>query len=371
MATGDEVEPMELMPDPEADQATGSEGTTPTRRKRAPAVLRPFPRRSLEESLRVPTVLKDKNGGNPMVPPQVASALGLGMSNTFFYLTASSRDFGFTEGTRDTPEIGLAPRGRRAVLPRTPEERQEALIEAFFSVEIFKNVVSHYGGSALPEREFLENTLTTTFALDATLIDEFIAVFDANTRFLSIGADYSREGRASLPAQAPLTKTLATPPSGNGEAPVCFIAMPFTERDDRHEAGFFDEVLSAVLTPAIVAAGFQVRTAKKFGSDVIQSTIVTELLSADLVVADLTEHNPNVLFELGMRMHADLPIALVRAKGTGAIFDVDQMLRVADYSPNLWPSTVARDIESLTLHIKAAWDDRANAQTYMRILSAG
>lgn len=111
--------------------------------------------------------------------------------------------------------------------------------------------------------------------------------------------------------------------------------MPFVERDDRHSAGFFQEVLTALFTPAITGAGLQVRTAKRQGSDVIQSTIVKELLAADLVLADLTEHNPNVLFELGMRMATDLPVVLVRAKGTGAIFDVDNMLRVEDYSPNL------------------------------------
>lgn len=54
------------------------------------------------------------------------------------------------------------------------------------------------------------------------------------------------------------------------------------------------------------------RTAKRQGSDVIQRTIVNELLNADLVVVDLTEHNPNVLFELGMRLHSKLPTGLVR-----------------------------------------------------------
>jgi hypothetical protein len=36
---------------------------------------------------------------------------------------------------------------------------------------------------------------------------------------------------------------------------------------------------------------------RKQGSDVIQSTIINQLLKADLVIADLTDHNPNVLFE--------------------------------------------------------------------------
>jgi nucleoside 2-deoxyribosyltransferase len=125
-----------------------------------------------------------------------------------------------------------------------------------------------------------------------------------------------------------------------------------------------------LLTPAIVAAGFEVRTAKRQGSDVIQSTIINELLDADLVVVDLTEHNPNVLFELGMRMNADRPVALVRAKGTGAIFDVDHMLRVEDYNPNLWKTTIERDVETLSDHIRAAWENRESTQTYMKLLKA-
>jgi hypothetical protein len=343
----------------------------PASTKRRPNIVRPFPRKPLEDALRIAAVLKEKNGGNAMAPAQVASAMSMGMSNLFFYITSSSRDFGLTDGTRDTPEISLTERGRQVAFPTTPEVREAALLEAFFSIDLFKKVVAHYGGSALPEREFLENTLTSTYGLDSSLIDEFVGVFEANTRFLGIGADYVSNG--STPAASTQLSTgavtVARPKKSSGSTPICFVAMPFTERDERHAVGFFDEVLKQVISPAIAAAGFEVRTAKKFGSDVIQSTIVTELLGADLVLADLTEHNPNVLFELGMRMHADLPIALIRAKGTGAIFDVDQMLRVVDYSPNLWPSTVATDIETLTEHIKGAWENRANVQTYMKILS--
>lgn len=149
---------------------------------------------------------------------------------------------------------------------------------------------------------------------------------------------------------------------------MCFVIMPFTERDDRHQSGFFDEVLINLFTPALTDAGFQVRTAKRHGSDVIQSTIVNELLEADLVLADLTEHNPNVLFELGMRMAEDEPVVLVRAKGTGAIFDVDNMLRVEEYNPSLWRTALEKDIPRLTEHIRGAWENRETIPTFMKIL---
>jgi len=149
---------------------------------------------------------------------------------------------------------------------------------------------------------------------------------------------------------------------------LCFVVMPFTERDTKHPVGFFDEVLRSLIVPAATEAGFTVRSALRQGSDVIQQTIVSDLLLADLVVADLTEHNPNVMFELGMRMNQDKPVALIRAKGTAGIFDVDNMLRVWDYDPNLWPSTIEKDIPRLRDHIAGTWDNRDNDNTYMKLL---
>ena len=144
--------------------------------------------------------------------------------------------------------------------------------------------------------------------------------------------------------------------------------MPFAEKDDTYAKGFFSEVLRGLITPAAVDAGFAVETANRQGSDVIQSTIINDLLEADLVIADLTAHNPNVLFELGLRMAEDKPVALIKASGTGRIFDVDNMLRVLEYDANLWPSTINKDLPKLTEHIKAAWDNRDTHQSYIKIL---
>ena len=76
------------------------------------------------------------------------------------------------------------------------------------------------------------------------------------------------------------------------------------------------------------------------------------------------------ILELGIRIAKELPVALVKADGTGRIFDVDSMMRVLPYSPNLWPTTVASDIPRLIDHIKAAWDNRTTAKGYMQILTA-
>ncbi len=105
-------------------------------------------------------------------------------------------------------------------------------------------------------------------------------------------------------------------------------------------------------------AGFTVKTANRQGSDVIQSTTINDLINADLVIADLTEHNPNVLFELGIRIAKKTPVALIKASGTGRIFDVDNIIRVFEYQTTLWKSSIEADLPGLTDHIRATWEKR-------------
>lgn len=147
---------------------------------------------------------------------------------------------------------------------------------------------------------------------------------------------------------------------------VCSEA--FKERTSVYSEGFFEEALKNLITPAGVEAGFQIETARREGSDIIQSTIVNELLDPDLVIADLTEDNPNVLFELGLRIAFKKPIALIRAEGTAAIFDVDALLRVASYNPSLWKSTLEQDVPKVTAHVRGAWESRENPQTWLSLL---
>ncbi len=220
--------------------------------------------------------------------------------------------------------------------------------------------------------QFLSNVLKTQFGLDESVHEEFVELFDKNCRFLGIGTTFTGNVN-SLPVSGSSlgeesTVTVGKPKEAKEDSPVCFIIMPFSERDDRHAPGFFEEALSSILEPAVTNAGFIARTARRQGSDVIQATIVNDLLEADIVLADLTEHNPNVLFELGMRMAVDKPVTLIRAKGTGHIFDVDNMLRVQEYDPNLWVRTVKVDIPAIQSHLEGTWKSRESNATFLKIL---
>lgn len=334
---------------------------------------KPYPQVSLEQALSIAYEIKAKNAGNPWATDDVAAAVGRSAkTNEFYYLTAASRDFGLTEGTRNTAQISLTELGRRAVYARTPEEEAAAKKEAFLRVEIFKKVLDYYKGSDLPEMKYLGNTLEREFGLAPEYHEEFSRLFRENCEYLGITAgqeealDSEEDEDQFGPSVVKPTVTMGEPRAKTNLK--AFVIMPFVEKDERRPKGFFSEVLRSLVTPAGVEAGFRVETANRQGSDLIQSTIINDLMDADLVIADLTDHNPNVLFELGIRMANEKPVALIKASGTGRIFDVDNMLRVHEYSANLWRTTTEKDIPELASHIRASWENRDRERSYMKIL---
>jgi hypothetical protein len=329
----------------------------------------PFPRATLEKALQVPLALKEHNGGNPWETDEVRKAVGAPVGNPWFYLTAASRDYGLTSGTRDTPKIALEELGRNIVYAPDPTSELVLKKQAFLGIEIFKRVLDYYKGSNLPEMKYLGNTLTKEFGLDPETHDEFAKIFRENCQYLEILSGESRtapdkQNESEMLVGGPDTVTLSE--GAPNSSLTAFIILPFVERDPKHPRGFFAEVLRSIITPA--AREFRVKTANRQGSDVIQSTIISDLLEADLVIADLTEHNPNVMFELGVRMAQDKPVVLMKAEGTGPLFDIDNMLRVFEYSPNLWATTVEKDMPNLRDFIKGAWENRGSTKTYMNIL---
>ena len=344
------------------------------KRPRRQTLVRPYPIYALEKALSIPLAIKEKNAGNPWSPTQVAKALGMGEKSSYLDLMARACQlYGLTSGTRAAPAISLEKIGREIVYAPSLEAEIFARRKAFLNVEIFSKVLEYYKGNNLPEMEFLSNTLVSEFGLPRELHEEFAKIFIENCRFAEIGNLWtglstppSATGRKTQGEQSPAVRAFASVENRDGKR--CFVIMPFSERLSNRPKGFFEEVFESLIKPAAEAAGFDVLTANKDGSDVIQSTIINELMDADLVVADLTDHNPNVLFELGVRMAQEKPVAIIKTSDTGSIFDVDNLLRVFEYSSNLWTSTLKSDVPRLEGHIRATWETKETNRSYISIL---
>lgn len=338
-------------------------------------LARPYPQMPLERALAVAMAIKEKNGGNPFATEDVATACGMSSKSTsFIYLLSASARFGLTEGSIRLDRISLTEVGRSIVYCGSAEEERALKRKVFLSVDIFRRVVEHYRGSRLPEMKYLGNTLQKEFGLTPELHDEFSTLFRENCRYVGIGEEDEAHHEATEgsncdpapPASQPATIVLGQPKNKAGGS--CFVIMPFSERTEKFPKTFFTEVLNSLIIPAATAAGFEVKTANRQGTEVIHSTIVNEVLDADLAICDLTEHNPNVLFELGIRLANEKPVALIHADGTDRIFDVDNVLRVLAYSPQLWRTTLDKDIPALRDHLTATWVGRDKNETYMGLL---
>ena len=118
------------------------------------------------------------------------------------------------------------------------------MIDAFFSIDIFKKVYDHYGSANLPEKEFLGNTLQGDFGLAKELHDEFAAIFKENCKFLGIengiGSEVRIAPRQNQAESQHADIRVVGEPKGKFDR-TAFVIMPFVEKGEKpRPLGFFD-----------------------------------------------------------------------------------------------------------------------------------
>ncbi len=102
----------------------------------------------------------------------------------------------------------------------------------------------------------------------------------------------------------------------------CFIVCPIGSEDSdiRRRS---EQLFNHILEPICDENNFEcIRVDKINSNDSITSTIVEYLKSSDLVIADLTNHNPNVFFEVGYRSALQKPSIHIIEKDNVLPFDV-------------------------------------------------
>ncbi|MHA7820892.1 MAG: hypothetical protein ACX930_14690 [Erythrobacter sp.] len=130
-----------------------------------------------------------------------------------------------------------------------------------------------------------------------------------------MGADNSRKAPASGAGD------------GNGKLidggelpPKCGIVMPIAEMGECSETHWADVL--GILTDAVEDAGFAADIVSNADEvTVIQKTIVQNLYECPVVICDVSQKNPNVMFELGMRLAFDKPTIIVKDDKTTFSFD--------------------------------------------------
>lgn len=103
---------------------------------------------------------------------------------------------------------------------------------------------------------------------------------------------------------------------------LCFVIAPIGEPDsDTRKRS--DTVLKYIIEPPCQEQGYKVvRADKIYKPGLITMQVIEKVLNAELVVADLTEHNPNVFYELAVRHAAQKHIIHLIAKEEEIPFDL-------------------------------------------------
>jgi hypothetical protein len=170
-----------------------------------------------------------------------------------------------------------------------------------------------------------------------------------------------------MSCEIPPGRLTAVADQGDAGHKTCFVAMPVstpaTYAEDLRDADHFGHVLKHLFTPALERAGYTVIPPKTLGAALIHAEIIKHLEQADLVLADLSNNNPNVFFELGIRTSLDRPVVLVKDGRTAMIpFDLGT-INVHAYDESLATWTLDEEVKRLAEHVSnvSADSDSGNA----------
>jgi hypothetical protein len=133
---------------------------------------------------------------------------------------------------------------------------------------------------------------------------------------LMVKSNGKKDGQQGPATEKPETCGIIMPISGSSEYPAeHWIDVKFIFEEAIRDAG---------LTPNLVSSADEVR--------VIHSTIVSNIYNNPVVVCDISSRNPNVMFELGLRLAFDRATIIVK-----------DVLRPTTLTPRLLNISVIRE----------------------------
>lgn len=110
----------------------------------------------------------------------------------------------------------------------------------------------------------------------------------------------------------------------------CFVVSPIGDEGSAIRINA-DKLYKYVIKPVCGMCGFEaIRVDQLNDANSITQTIIEFLEDAELVIADITEHNPNVFYEIGYRTRTKKPIIHLKAKSERLPFDINT-IRTFEY----------------------------------------
>ena len=148
----------------------------------------------------------------------------------------------------------------------------------------------------------------------------------------------------------------------------CGLIMPISEIDGCSEAHWLD--VKSILTDAIEYCGLKanlVSNSDEIG--IIQKRIIENLYAYPIAVCDVSGKNPNVMFELGIRLTFDKPVIIVKDDRTSYSFDTSPIEHLT-YPRDLRFAKIVAFQKALSSKIHNTLRSAANDENYSPFLRA-
>ncbi len=130
---------------------------------------------------------------------------------------------------------------------------------------------------------------------------------------------------------------------------TCFVIAPIGDPGSEIRR-WSDTSLNYIIAPAVECCGYEkpIRADQIPGSGLISIQVIERLIKEDLVIADLTGHNPNVFYELAVRHAARKPFIQLIKKDERIPFDLRD-LRTIEIDTEI--AAASKAIEQLKRYI--------------------
>jgi len=114
------------------------------------------------------------------------------------------------------------------------------------------------------------------------------------------------------------------PSDGAAVRPVCGIVRPIADMAEYGATHWL--AVHSILAEAAASVGYDIRLVSESDTaGIILNHIVTNLYSDPVVICDVSGRNPNVMFELGMRIAFEKPVIVIADDTTPFSFDISPL----------------------------------------------
>ncbi len=149
---------------------------------------------------------------------------------------------------------------------------------------------------------------------------------------------------------------------------TCGIIMPITPHPD-YPSDHWKDVLN-ILIESVKETEFEPKlVSDDVAIGLIHDRIVTNIYNNEMVICDVSSKNPNVMFELGLRLAFDKPTIIIKDESTGYSFDTGVIEHIP-YPSSLRFSQIVKFKEELIRRINATYEKSKTETNYSPFLKS-